>query len=237
MCDAIRSAANSRKHFFAILPVKNVVWTPPKPFGWDRKRLQATKTSPVDLRSTFATAWTIESLHRHVVVETWPQSPCPILYTCGSSVTQARGGAAGLWGGGWGAGFFLELHLTLSGLFIPGGAEAGNSGRGGGDSGGRRRCRRCRNQPSNSELRARRILASPPFTARVREFALLFLAPPPPTHALETTNCFFVGFFLRLLGVNTQRLLFANCSRVLSVCAESFSSSPSSSSPVRQNAG
>lgn len=65
----------------------------------------------------------------------------------------------------------------------------------GGDSGGRRWCRRCRNQPSNSELRAHSILASPPFTARVREFALLFLAPPPPTHALETTNSFFGSFF------------------------------------------
>lgn len=169
--------------------MKNVVWTPPKPFGWDRKRLQATKTSPVDLRSTFATAWTIESLHGHVVVETWPQSPCPTLYTCGSSVTQARGGAAGL-GGGGGAGFFLELHLTLSGWFIPGGAEAGNSG------GWLRRTEMMSLVSESAQqfrvLRARRIRLQPGSRNSLSSSSPL---PHPHTHWKQQTVFLVVFFF------------------------------------------
>lgn len=151
--------------------------------------------------------------------------------------TSQRGSGWAL-GGGWGAGFFLELHLTLSGWFIPGGAEAGNSGRGGW-------LRRTETMSPVSESAQQFRVASPPHTCIPSVYSPgpgirspLPRPSPTHTHALETTNCFFVFFFfLRLLGVNTQRLLFANCSRVLSVCAESFSSSPSSSSPVRQNAG
>lgn len=153
-----------------------------------------------------------------------------LLYTCGCSVTQPVVVAGGGWWW-WAVGFFfLEPHLTLSGWFMPGGAEAGSNEvtqedgddvAGVGISGafqGARRPHSCipstYSQPGSGN-----------WLSRPR---------PSPTHAGTGNN---KQVFFWLLGVSTRRLLFANCSRVLSACAESSSSSPSPSSPVQRNAG